>query len=220
MLVQYNRQAVAIDDEGAWLLLDELNHRVGNEFMAVIAALRIVRRQTQSAAVAGDYLDEAVLRLEGFCRVHEVLDRKRPHGSASQRLEMLCEAMSQSKAALNGVQIALSADEVIVDDETAWILSVVAAELMTNAFKHAFCDRALRAIGVNLREEDGSVLLTVADNGVGVAAPRTQPILASSGIGWGIVQELADRVGGAITRHSGPAGTTVTLRVPAERSTR
>jgi two-component sensor histidine kinase len=217
MLALYDRPVVAIDHEGAWLILEELNHRVGNEFMAVIAALNMMRRQLQDTPIAADFLDEAVLRLEGFCQVHKVLDRKRPHDSASQRLEMLCEAMSRSKAAANGIHIALSADDVTVDDETSWTLSVVAAELMTNAFKHAFCKGGRRVIGVNLREEDETVLLTVADNGVGAAPTWTQAILGNPGVGWSIVQELADRLGGTITRHSGLAGTTVTLRVPTER---
>jgi hypothetical protein len=42
--------------------------------------------------------------------------------------------MSQSRAEANGIHILLSADEVIADDEMAWTLRVVAAELMTNAF--------------------------------------------------------------------------------------
>jgi two-component sensor histidine kinase len=217
MLALYDRPVVATDNEGAWLILDELNHRVGNEFMAVIATLHMMRRQLHDMPVAANYLDEAVLRLEGFCQVHKVLDRKRPYGSASQRLEMLCEAMSRSRAAANGIHIALRADEVIVDDETAWTLSVVAAELMTNAFKHAFCDGGRRVIGVNLREEDGNVLLTVADSGTGLTPPRTQPPFASPGFGWMIISDLASRLGGAITRHSGLAGTAVTLRVPTER---
>jgi two-component sensor histidine kinase len=53
---------------------------------------------------------------------------------------------------------------VIADDEMAWTLRVVAAELMTNTFKSTFCDGARRVIGVAPREEAGSVLLTVADN--------------------------------------------------------
>ena len=217
MLALHDRQAVAIDNEGAWLLLDELNHRVGNEFMAVLSALHIAKRGLHNAPGVSEPLERALLRLEGFCRVHHVLDRKRPHGSASQRLEMLCEAMSQSRAAANGVHILLSADEVMVDEEAAWTLSVVAAELMTNALKYAFGNKAPRVICVTLREEAGSVLLTVADNGRGVAPPWNQPILACDGFGRSIVSELADRLGGAITHHTGLAGTAVTLRLPAER---
>jgi two-component sensor histidine kinase len=105
----------------------------------------------------------------------------------------------------------------VADEETAWTLSVVAAELMTNAFKYAFCNGAPRVIGVTLREEAGSVLLTVADNGMGAAPPWTQPIVARPGCGRRIVDELADRLGGAITHYSGQAGTAVTLKLPAER---
>jgi two-component sensor histidine kinase len=217
MLALQERPAVAVDSDGAWLVFDELHHRVGNEFMAVIAALHIARCGAHNAPEAIDHLDEAVLRLEGFCRVHKTLDRTRMHRSACQRLEDLCQAMSQSKAAALGIHIALSAREVVVDDETAWTLSVVASELVTNALKHAFRADGQRVVGVDLREEAGSVILTVADNGVGVATSRARSIAASSGFGWSVVEDLADRVGGTIHRRSGQPGTTVTLRVPLRR---
>jgi peptidoglycan/xylan/chitin deacetylase (PgdA/CDA1 family) len=44
--------------------MDELNPRVGNEFIAVIAALPLTPRQIINAEVAADCIDEAVLRLQ------------------------------------------------------------------------------------------------------------------------------------------------------------
>ena len=212
-----DRQGVSISDESAWLMLDELNHRVGNELMAALAALRTAQRGARNTDDPTAFLDQAVVRLENFGQVHQILNRNRGHGSVSQRLEALCRATEQSKAAPLGIHIVISAEEVEADDETGWTLCVVASELMTNAFKHAFWTRGECVVSVDLHNEQDCVILIVADNGVGSSLPPSRPALAAPGLGWGIVSELADRLGGAVVRESGSTGTTVTVRVPGRR---
>jgi hypothetical protein len=68
------------------------------------------------------------------------------------------------------------------------------------------------------------VLLTVSDHGIGadLGGLATETIWQApgfgSGFGSGIVAELAERLGGFVTRAGGPTGTTATFRIPAGRS--
>ena len=218
MLASLERQAAPLANDSAWLLLAELNHRIGNELQAAVSALRLARR---GLGLAGDpvrFIDEAMVRLESFGDVHQILDRQRGQEPLAQRLEALCRATSLAKAAPRGIHINLKLDPVSVDEETAWTICVVASELMTNAFKHAFSGRACGVVAVELEQDADGLVLTVADNGVGAACRSAETVWQAPGFGSGIVARLAERVGGVVTRVGGPAGTSVTFRVPAARS--
>ncbi len=100
------------------------------------------------------------------------------------------------------VEVQATADRAPPDVEAAAYF--VACEAVTNAVKHAAPSR----IVVRTAREDGTLLLVVADDGVGGALP-------ASGTG---LPGLADRVaahGGTLTLESPPgAGTRVAVRLP------
>jgi two-component sensor histidine kinase len=219
MLASMERRAAPLAGDGAWLLLEELNHRVRNELQVALSALRLARRGLASAEPER-FLEEAVLRLEAFGCVQQLLDRQRGQGSLAQRLEALCRATSRAKAAPQGIHLTLQLEDVTTDEETAWTVCVVASELMTNAFKHAFAGGLPGVVGVVLRQEGEELLLRVTDNGIGEAAGgrSAETVWRAPGFGSGIVAQLAERLNGLATRVSGPKGTTATFRVPAARS--
>jgi two-component sensor histidine kinase len=202
--------------DGALLFLAELNHRVCNELQVAASALRVARRGLQPAETTR-LIDEAAARMEAFGCVHRILDRQRGYGTLAQRLAALCHATAQAKAAAQGIHLTLKLQDVNVDDETAWTVCVVASELMTNAFKHAFADGSPGSICVELRQDGAAVLLTVADDGrKGARAGDT--VWQAPGFGTGIVTRLAERLGGYVTRLHGPTGAVATLCVPADRA--
>jgi two-component sensor histidine kinase len=215
------RPSPSLASDGAWLLLAELNHRVCNELQVAMSALRLARRQLASDDPAR-FIAETELRLEAFGHVHQLLDRQRDQGTLSQRLEALCRVASLAKGAPLGTHLRLTLDDVTADEEISWTICVVAFELMTNAFKHAFPGGLPGVVAIDLRPEGKEVLLTVSDNGVG---PRTgdrsgEAVWRSPGLGSGIVSQLAERLGGFVISEGGPEGTTVSFRVPAAGSMR
>ncbi len=216
MAVSMERQAAVLASDGAWLLLAELNHRVHNELQVALSALRLARREAASAGSAR-FIEEAAVRLEAVGRVQQVLDRRRGHGSMAERLEALCQATALAKAAPRSVLLTLKLDDVTADEETTWTVCVIACELMTNAFKHGFVDGRGGQVDVVLTRDAQGVVLSVSDNGVGGATGSLETILEAPGFGSGIVSQLAERLGGFVTRVSGPGGTTATLRVPTAK---
>jgi len=213
------RRSPSLASDGAWLLLAELNHRVCNELQVAMSALRLAKRELASDEPAR-FIEEAELRLEAFGYVHQLLDRQRDQGPLSQRLEALCRATSLAKAAPFGTHLRLTLDEVTADEETAWTICVVAFELMTNAFKHAFPGDLAGIVGVDLRQDGEELLLTVMDNGVGPrgAGRSAEAVWRGPGFGSGIVSQLAERLGGFVISVGGPEGATVSFRVPVARS--
>lgn len=218
MVASMEHRAPAAESDGVWLVLAELNHRVGNELQAALSALRLARRELASDK-PGRFIEDAVVRLQCFGDVHQLLDRQRSQGRLAQRLEALCRVTSLAKGAPLGVRLALTLDDVDVDEETAWTICVVAFELMTNAFKHAFPGSLPGVVSVALRQDGDEVLLSVTDNGVGTGAHgrAAGTIWQTPGFGSGIVTQLAERLGGSVTRVSGPTGTIATFSAPAWR---
>jgi two-component sensor histidine kinase len=211
------RPKICTEATGPALVLAELSHRVGNELTAALSALRMVQRSLKDVVEPTGFLDQAVSRLEQFGELHHILDRTRAHGSLSGRLEALCRAISVAKAGPRGIRIAVSADEIAVDDEIAWTACVIVSELLTNAIKHAFLDEDDGLVIVELRDERGMIALTVIDNGAGIDAARqgfSDCPPQAPGAGWRIVTELAERLGGAVSRCSLSTGTTVMVALP------
>jgi PAS domain S-box-containing protein len=84
----------------------------------------------------------------------------------------------------------------------------IAQEALNNALRHA----AATAIAIWVREENGSVTLTVQDNGVGF-----DPTATTAGMGLVTMRERAEAIGGQMTISVAPSqGTTVTISVAGE----
>lgn len=96
---------------------------------------------------------------------------------------------------------------------TRYELFCIAKEALRNVELHARASR----VEVTLVQQDASVLLTVADDGVGIGASGSARDLEPDGH-YGLVgmAERAERVGATVTLDGTPgAGTRVTVRVPA-----
>ena len=83
---------------------------------------------------------------------------------------------------------------------------LIAAEALHNVARHA----GTGEVEVSVRRDDGAVVVSVRDGGVGVDA------LAPAGVGLLAMRERAEELGGTLTLDSVPGGgTTVTARLPA-----
>jgi PAS domain S-box-containing protein len=82
----------------------------------------------------------------------------------------------------------------------------IAQEAVNNALRHACC----RQVVVELRHDDGQLLLSVTDDGHGFDPSKP----AHTGIGLASIRERAEAVGGQVQVSSGPGGTIIEARVP------
>jgi two-component sensor histidine kinase len=91
-------------------------------------------------------------------------------------------------------------------------MGLIVNELVTNALKYAFPSDTNGTVMVALKRAPEVLRLTVADNGKGVDARRSD-----SGLGGRLVEGFAAQLGGRIERESSSKGTTVRLIVPWQR---
>ncbi|HEY6744696.1 MAG TPA: HAMP domain-containing sensor histidine kinase [Mycobacteriales bacterium] len=140
---------------------------------------------------------------------------------------LVVDAVSDAQVAGPGHQWALELPpEPITVPGDADRLHQVVANLLGNARTHT---PPGTTVTVGLSQEDGSVLLRVADDGPGIPAalrPRVferfvrgdgsrSRAAGSTGLGLAIVAAVADAHGGTVAVDSSPAGTTFTVRLPA-----
>jgi signal transduction histidine kinase len=80
-------------------------------------------------------------------------------------------------------------------------------EGITNVMKHS----GATSVDVDLRGEDGRLLIVIADNGRGLAADDIESL---SGVGLRSIRTRVARLGGVVTIDSTEAGTSVNMRIP------
>ncbi|MEC7242123.1 MAG: ATP-binding protein [Myxococcota bacterium] len=113
---------------------------------------------------------------------------------------------------------------VVLADQTR--LSQVLVNLLMNAVQAMPSDDpAVNEIALRSFEDDGEVLIEVADNGPGIPGdilPRifepfftTKPVGVGTGLGLSICKNLVERMGGVMEVETSPAGTLFRLRLHA-----
>ena len=87
-------------------------------------------------------------------------------------------------------------------------IGIIVNELVMNAVKYAYPDGA-GPIHVDLRAQDDDLLLSIADDGVGLNV-KSDP--RSTGMGQRIVTAMASKLDASVERDPAHAGTRIVLR--------
>jgi two-component sensor histidine kinase/putative methionine-R-sulfoxide reductase with GAF domain len=182
------------------VLAQEIHHRVKNNLQTVASMLRLQARSTDVDPRRA--LEDSVNRILAIAAVHEVLtERREDDVDLGQLIERLRRMIVQGLGAGKSVESRLEAVSLAGDRATA--LALVFSELLQNALEHGG-----DAVVIELSRSNGTVFLSVADNGPGVAD-------AKQGTGLSIVQALVrDELGGTLTL-GGTAGTRAEVVFPS-----
>jgi two-component sensor histidine kinase len=199
--------------------IGEAHHRVKNTLQIVSSLLSLQARS--SAPETRRALLEARTRLDVLKHAHECLsgtvDRK--EASLSQLLRVIADALPSAFADISArIRLQLTADPISVSADDATAIALIANELVTNAYKHAFTGREEGTITLRLTSTDeAAVVLQVADDGSGEGCGQ----IADS-FGMSLVRRLAQQVCGTLSSAVAKSGqgTVLTLTVPRAPATR
>ncbi|MBU1374909.1 MAG: sensor histidine kinase [Alphaproteobacteria bacterium] len=197
----------ASDRELPLHLVEEISHRVANEYAEAIAGL--------SLAAAGDgrpdvrqVLKHAADRLHAHAEAHRALMPPIDgQVNLADYLGRLCATFSRATLADRCVRLSVDTDEIWLPADRAWRIGLTVAELIRNAARHGLRGRA-GSIGVKVAQAGDDVVCAVCDDGSCVA--DTTP-----GRGVAVARALADDLGGSIEWLFTSRGCLARLRIPA-----
>lgn len=171
------------------IALREIDHRTKNNFQ--IAASLLLSQAAASDAAVAEELRSAAGRLMTIAGTYQNLAVSSSDLSTvllDQHLEDLCDRL-RSGILPPTILLDYRADPATVDAPTAGAIGLIANEWITNAAKHAFPD-GMGRIEVELSVDEGTLTLSVRDDGIGGAAGETR------GHGSRLLDLLVRSVGG------------------------
>jgi len=205
-MIRLSQQASS-NGEAERLLLREISHRVNNELASAIGLVSVMARRSDSQEVKSA-LAMVQDRLENFARVQHSLQM--PDYTTTIDLAVyvrqLCQGISHSKLADKGIELSLSIFPLRMSSERCWFVGMIVFELITNAARHAFRDKA-GAVHIEIWPAGTSIECRISDNGGCDANP-------TPGKGLSIVAALVEALCGTVDMQFSPNGTRAVVNFP------
>ena len=189
------------------LLLEEMQHRIGNSLQIIASILMLKARSVQSED-SRSHLKDAHARVMSVVAVQELLQP----GAWGERIPVgpylsnLCAKLAQSMiGSTRDIVLEASANGGALLSKEVVSIGLIVTESVINALKHAFpFVTSSGRIAVSYEERGDGWTLIIADNGCGMpsaaSAPSTKP-----GLGTSIVTALADQLAARVNIASGTA---------------
>lgn len=192
------------------LLLREIHHRVKNN-LQVIASLTHLREMEVDDQKTREVLAGLIAQIKSMAMVHEALyQTENLQGvSAKEYFERFASFMEQTYSYIGSpISLEVCAQDCLVEVEQLSYLAMIATELVSNAYKHAFPDNRSGFIRISFELVGEESVMSVEDNGIGAQAGSA----LNDGLGLEIVHALARQLGAEI-RQEAVSGTKITLRM-------
>jgi PAS domain S-box-containing protein len=187
-------------------LLNEIHHRVKNNLQVISSLLSLQLGANQDPSVRA-VLAEAQGRVSAMALIHQLLYEGRELSSVnlSDYLRRLGGLVARSTATTaRRVRLEFVLDQSLrLDPQKAVPFGLLANEVLTNAYKHAFPDDRRGTVTVELaRSSSGEASLTIADDGVGL--PADFKLLGGSSLGARLIPLLCDQAKARMSVDSQP----------------
>lgn len=204
-------------------ILREVHHRVKNNLQIIISLLNMGKRQVKDPFYT-QALDDTRNRITAISQVHKTLHESEKMLSVDL-LPFMTELTARLSKALNfdarDIQIVSHVDAGAVNADTATPIALFMVEALTNSAKHGLPDGG--TISVTLIEANGTLTLTVQDNGIGAKAASERDAVSpelstSTGTGQKLMRGFARQLGGRYKSESSPQGYMCQLTFPRERA--
>lgn len=201
------------------VLVREIHHRVKNNLQLVMSLLNLHARRIRDPRAEVAFA-EARSRINALATLHRRLYESESLQEVELEwfLEDLCSELRRGGLS-RGRHIDLIVDSPteVIGPEVAVPLGLLVTEAITNAYKHAFNERAGGHIYVEVqRESPTTLLLCVRDDGVGFDPASGSD---NNGLGRSLIEAFVRQLRGELEIR-GEGGTVVQVRFPASQKER
>ena len=200
------------------ILLREVNHRVKNSLQVVSSMLHLQANAVGDQDLS-ERLNEAASRVNAVGRAYERLAYTADYENIDL-IEYLRQIIHDLQPTVDPCKIQFDGPEAIqFAADRAIVIGLIINELVSNAGKYAYPERAGGSIWVrvSLQADKEAITISVHDEGVGLP-PGFDPA-ASKRLGTRLVNALSKQLGGELTRQLAPTGANFTLHIPLRSAT-
>ena len=191
----------------ALYLVEEINHRVVNEYSEAIASLSLA-----ASRAANETTKDALMKAAGRLRDHAESHRALLPPASDRGVNLadyvgrLCNAFAQSTLAEREVLLLLDAADIVLPADRCWRIGLVIAELIRNAARHGLKGRGGK-ISVHLVKNAAQLMCLVRDTGQ--PTPRSTP-----GRGQRLIVSLVNDLDGSVDWSFTPEGARALVLLP------
>lgn len=211
-LVNELRQLVGHEQE-AQDRLNELTHRLNNDFSMLVATCGIIERRAKNDETRSS-MREVSGRVVALGRIYHRLwpgEVMQNRVRLRAYLRQLCDDLQLAHFDMRPITLNLEIEDVELPPRDAALIGMITNELLFNVYKHAFPDHRAGQINVAIHvAEPEMLILDVIDDGVGFKNAITQ----GAGLGHRLLVSLAAQLHGALSFSRVNERTVVSLSVP------
>ncbi len=206
MLAELSQASAASCQPLALHLVEEISHRVINEYAEAIAILTLAA--SRKSAAADSALIQAADRLRAHAEAHRALLAPRADGpiDLGHHIGKLCWCLSGASLEEKGIQLRLSAEEIWIDSARGWRVGLIVAELIRNAVRHGL-QGGPGVVGVDVRKNGCQIQCIVTDNGRAATNP-------AEGRGRRLVRAISAELEGSVNWWFTNSGSVVDVEFP------
>lgn len=162
------------------ILLKEVHHRVKNN-LQIICSILEMQIDSSGNSMLQEKLQTSIDRIFSMALVHEQLysdDKDETIDAQGYFYDIINSIKSSQKFTKRKISVKLNIEDIHVNLQRALPLGIILNELITNAYKYAFDNRAEGLITVSLKSDGAYVFLDISDNGSGIdfSKARTKSI--------------------------------------------
>jgi chemotaxis protein methyltransferase CheR len=196
------------------MLLQEMQHRIANS-LQIIASILLLKARTAQWEETRMHLRDAHQRVMSVAAIQQLLlpsslgDPVYIGPYLSRLSQALAASMTDDS---RPISLKVEAEVGTASSAEATSIGLIVAELMINAFKHAFVgDEAAGLVVVAYEAAETSWRLTVSDNGIGIPEGQLDSDKPRPGLGTIIVTALAKQLDARVEVMRSRSGTTMSI---------
>ncbi len=181
--------------EKEWLI-KEVHHRVKNNLQLVISLLNMQEDFQHDIGSQHAFL-EISRRISAISLIHQKLYLADDLATINMQeyTRELIQYLTESRLSKHPIRFEVSVDRIELEASQSVSIGLILNEAITNSIKYAFGDAANNKISISMvRMEDGSIILTIADNGKGVEGDFD--IARQDSMGMGLIKILSEQLEG------------------------
>ncbi len=180
------------------ILLKEIHHRVKNNMQIISSLLSLQEKKIHDKRDIELFRDSQG-RIRTMAMIHEMLYQSTDfaHVSMDSYVRSLVDMIREQTGVVGeNIEFVIDIHDISLGIDRAIPCALMINELVTNAMKHAFPDGTNGTITISMDSDRDSCVISVADNGIGMARPPDMS--GSETLGFILVTALAKQLKGTV----------------------